>query len=119
MKPVSCLQLKNLTKEVLADIAFLGSFVTQIRVVLYLGALCSGILETLAEAEKAAIAAVACLPSSKSKRLLPLLSSSKRRRKEEQDDMRVKAAMIHKTAIDTSLRRILISLRVHHPTGLS
>ncbi len=91
----------------------------QIRVVLYLGALCSGILETLAEAEKAAIAAVACPTSSKSKRLLPLLSSSKRRRKEEEDEMHMKAAMSHKRAIDTSLRRILTSFSVHQGAGVS
>ncbi|BDA49627.1 hypothetical protein COCOBI_14-2470 [Coccomyxa sp. Obi] len=89
----------------------------QIRVVLYLGALCSGILETLAEAEKAAIAAVACPSSTKKKRLLPLLSSSKRRRKEDQDDMHMKAAMSHKKAIDSSLRRILTSLSVHQGAG--
>ena len=84
----------------------------QIRVVLYLGALCSGILETLAEAEKAAIAAVAT-PPGKGRRLLPLRTMTQRRKEEDLEELQLKAALSHKKAIDSSLRRILTAVSVN------
>ena len=80
--------------------------------VLYLGALCSGVLETLAEAEKAAIAAVAP-PPGRGRRLLPLRTMAQRRREEDTEEMHLKAALSHKKAIDSSLRRILTAVSVN------
>lgn len=104
--------------QLMCDQPSASGLAAQVRIVLYLGALCSGVLEMLAETEKAAIAAVAS-PERRRQPLLLLVSRARRSVEEKLEDRELKAAMSHKKAIDSSLHRILTSVSVHAGAGAS